>query len=93
MYFLNIQPELDKILAKLIKRNRKQYEISMKKMEEIVRTPHHTYKFLHEPLQTFNRAHIDNHFILVFKIDHAKKEVRFYHYDHHDEAYKWRPSK
>jgi mRNA-degrading endonuclease RelE of RelBE toxin-antitoxin system len=62
-----------------------------KKVSEIRSNPEHIYKFLHAPLQGFNRVHIDTNFVLVFKINHTKKIVVLYHYAHHDEVYKWRP--
>ena len=92
MYFLVIQPALDKILQKLFKRNRKQYEMVVNKMDEVVKNPNHAYKFLHESLQGFNRIHIDKHFVLLFQIGHAKREVICYYYDHHDKIYNWRPT-
>ena len=39
MYSLSIRPDLDKELGKLFKKDRKQYEIIMKKVEEIVQNP------------------------------------------------------
>ena len=59
-YSLSIKPELDKKLSKLIKKNRKQYEIVMKKVEEIVINPQH-YKNLRAPLQHLKEVHIDKH--------------------------------
>ena len=39
MYDLEIKPELDKVFAKLAKKNPKQLEIIFKKAEEIVENP------------------------------------------------------
>ncbi len=91
MYELDIKPEADKIFKKLSKKNLKQLNIIHKKIEFIRANPYHSYKFLREPLQKFNRVHIDNHFVLVFKIFHEKKVVEVYYYDHHDNVYNWRP--
>lgn len=91
MYELDIKPELDKIFKKLAKKNAKQLVIIHKKIEQIRLNPDHDYKFLRKPLQTFNRVHIDNHFVLIFKINHQKKVIEAYYYDHHDNIYKWRP--
>ena len=44
-YSLSIRPELDKKLNKLVKRNKKQYEIIMKKAGEIILNPHHYKNF------------------------------------------------
>ncbi len=91
MYSLIIKEEADKIFRKLSKKNPKQLRIIWKKIEGIRKNPKHTYKFLRKPLQTFNRVHIDKHFVLVFKITHFNEEVTIFYFDHHDYVYKWRP--
>lgn len=91
MYDLDIKPEADNIFKKLAKKNRKQLEVIHKKIQQIRLNPDHTYKFLREPLQTFNRVHIDKHFVLIFRINHQDKVVNIYYFDHHDNVYKWRP--
>lgn len=91
MYDLDIKEEADKIFQKLAKKNPKQMKIIDKKVAEMRLNPHHKYKFLRSPLQTFNRVHIDRHFVLVFKIDHENKVVVIFYYDHHDNVYNWRP--
>lgn len=93
MYSLEIKEEADKIFYKLSKKNPKQLEIIAKKIEKIKENPNHIYKFLRKPLQAFNRVHIDEHFVLIFKIDHIIKRIIIYYYEHHDKVYKWRPKK
>lgn len=93
MYLLEIKEEADKIFSKLSKKNPKQLEIIAKKIEKIKENPNHIYKFLKKPLQTFNRIHIDEHFVLIFKINHIMKKIIIYYYEHHDKVYKWRPKK
>ncbi len=91
MYSLDIKPEADKIFERLSKKNTKQLKIIGKKINEIRTNPDHRYKFLRRPLQTFNRVHIDKHFVLIFRLDHTLKVVDIYFYAHHDEVYQWRP--
>lgn len=91
MFDLEVKEEADKIFQKIARKNFRQLEMINKKVNEIRSNPEHVYKFLHSPLQGFNRVHIDTHFVLIFKIDHARKTVILYYYDHHDEVYKWRP--
>lgn len=91
VYHLDIKPEADKIFEKLSKKNPTQLQIIDKKIGEIRKKPHHEYKFLRKPLQTFNRVHIDKHFVLIFKLDHQNEIVDIYYYNHHDKVYKWRP--
>ncbi len=91
MYALDIKEEADIIFSKLAKKNKKQLEIIEKKIKKIRENPEHNYKFLKKPLNTFNRVHIEKHFVLIFKIDNLRKTVIIYYFDHHDKVYKWRP--
>lgn len=90
MYALEVKEEADKIFQKLAKKNPMQLKIIDKKVKEIQETPF-GYKFLKKPLHGFNRIHIDKHFVLIFKVDHERKVVTLYYYDHHDYVYQWRP--
>ncbi|MFC1698315.1 type II toxin-antitoxin system RelE/ParE family toxin [Nanoarchaeota archaeon] len=91
MYDLYVKPEADKIFEKLAKKNQKQLFIIHKKILEIRQNPNHKYKFLRKPIQSFNRIHVDKHFVLIFKIDHDRKFVDIYYFNHHDNVYDWRP--
>ena len=86
MYSLLIRPVLDKKLAKLYQKNKKQFEIIMKKAEEILQNPEH-YKNLRAPLQHWKRVHIDGHFVLTFSVDRERKVVTLEDFAHHDEIY------
>ena len=92
MYELEIKTSLRKKLKKLGKKNPKQVEIIVKKLEEVLQNPQH-YKNLRKPLQNWKRVHIDKSFVLVFKINHKSKVVDVYYFDHHDKVYQWRPSR
>lgn len=87
MYRLKINPELQADLKKLVKKNRKQYEMIINKTEEILENPHR-YKNLRVPMNHLKRVHIDNHFVLVFLIDENSKVVTLEDFDHHDLIYK-----
>jgi len=91
MYELEVKEEADGIFSRLAKKNPKQLKIIEKKIKSMRRNPEHTYKFLKKPLQKFNRVHIDKSFVLIFKIDHSRKTIVVYYFDHHDKIYKWRP--
>jgi mRNA-degrading endonuclease RelE of RelBE toxin-antitoxin system len=88
MYKLKLREKTKKVLRKLSKKNKKQFFIVNKKINEIRTNPFHEYKFLRKPFQNINRVHIDNHFVLMFKIYHEKEEVEIVFFGHHDEAYK-----
>jgi YafQ family addiction module toxin component len=86
-YTLAIKPEVDKIFAKLTKKNKKQYEIIMKKIAEILENPQH-YKNLRSPLEDWKRVHIDRSFVLCFSVNENTRTVTLEDYDHHDHIYK-----
>ena len=90
MYSLEIKPEADKIFLKLSKKNPNLLKIIDKKINEIRLNPY-GYKYLKKPLNGFNRVHIDKHFVLVFKINHNKKMIDIYYFEHHDKVYQWKP--
>jgi len=77
---------MDKIFSKLRKKNRKQYEIIINKVDEILLSPQH-YKNLRAPMQHLKRVHIDKHFVLVFRVDENMRTVILEDYDHHDTIY------
>jgi YafQ family addiction module toxin component len=85
-YKPGIESTLKKKLAKLFKKDRKRYEIVMKKIEEILQNPHH-YKPLTHDMKHLYRVHIDSSFVLVFSIQENKGIVLFVDIDHHDKIY------
>jgi len=86
MYSLKIKKNLDEKLKKLYKKDRKKYEILLKKAEEVIKNPNH-YKNLKSPLHFLRRVHIDKHFVLTFSIDEKTKTVTLEDFDHHDKIY------
>lgn len=84
-----IHPDLDKILSKLAKRDRIQFEALLKKIDEIINCADiNHYKNLKSPLQKYKRVHVYSSFILLFKIEHDA--IIFRYYDHHDNIYFFR---
>lgn len=84
-----IHPDLDKILRKLSKKDKTQFEAVISKMEQITQnSAHEHYKNLRAPLNEYKRVHINASFVLIFKID--KNKVLFRYYEHHDKVYKKR---
>ena len=86
MYKLKIDADLLKLLKKMSKRDKKKVEIILKKMEEIIKNPHH-YKNLRTPMEDFKRVHIDKSFVLIFTVDDNNNRVIFVDFSHHDEIY------
>ena len=87
MYNYEIKPELQRILNKLFKKDRKMYEAVMNKIEEIIQNPQH-YKPLKYDLAGERRVHIMKSFVLKFEINEATKTVCFIFFGHHDEAFR-----
>ena len=86
-YSLEIAEELNKVFAKLAKRDKVTFEAINKKVNEILKNPSH-YKPLRAPMQNKRRVHIAGSFVLIFKIDEEKKLVQLLEFEHHDKAYK-----
>ena len=87
MYSLEIKPELDSKFEKLAKKNKKQFEIIINKINEILVNPHR-YKNLRAPMNHLKRVHVDKHFVLIFSINEEQESVTLVDYDHHDKIYK-----
>jgi YafQ family addiction module toxin component len=79
--------EMERILEKLYRRNRKQFDIITDKIKEIRENPYH-YKPLRHDMKGFRRVHIDKSFVLVFKIMEETKTVKIEDFDHHDNIYR-----
>jgi mRNA-degrading endonuclease RelE of RelBE toxin-antitoxin system len=86
LYTGQYSEEITLKLAKLKKKDPKQHQTVFKKMDWILANPNHRYKDLHHSMKGLQRVHL-GHFVLVFRIDHAKKVVSFEDYDHHDKIY------
>ncbi len=88
MFEFELSEKLKKILKKLFKKDKKRYEITLKKIEEIINSNPNNYKNLKYSLKEFKRVHIDSHFVLIFKTDKKNKTIKFEDLQHHDYIYK-----
>jgi mRNA-degrading endonuclease RelE of RelBE toxin-antitoxin system len=78
-------------LSTLFKKDRKRYEIVLKKAEQIVQSDWQTidhFKNLRHDLSDQKRVHIDKSFVLTFKVEKDKNFILFLDFDHHDNIYK-----
>jgi len=83
-----IKPNLQKILKKLLKKDKVAYEAVMKKIVEILENDDiEHYKNLKYILKDMKRVHVRSSFVLVFSYDKEKNLVSFLDYDHHDGIY------
>lgn len=87
MYNIKIRESLDKTFEKLSKKDKKQMEIILRKIAEVIQNPQH-YKNLRFPLQHLKRVHIGKSHVLTFSVDERTKTVIFEDYDHHDNVYR-----
>ena len=82
------KPELEKILKKLIKKDKKLYEQIIKKIQEIIGCYDlEHYKNLRYNMKDSKRVHI-GHFVLIFSYGKKRNFVSFEYFDHHDNIYK-----
>lgn len=90
MFDFSLSDELKFKLSKLAKKDKKKVEIINKKIREIINRDKDTiqhYKNLRYDLSEFKRVHIDDHFVLTFKVDLSKNFILFVDFDHHDKIY------
>ena len=90
MFDFDLSDELKIKIRKLVKKDKKKVEIINKKIKEIINNDNLTierYKNLRYNLKEFKRVHIDNHFVLTFKVDKEKNFILFEDFEHHDNVY------
>ena len=86
MYSLFTKPNIDKIFTKLSKKNLKQMNIIVKKIEQILENPQR-FKPLRGDMYSARRVHIDKSFVLTYEIDEINLIVTLLDYDRHDKIY------
>lgn len=91
MFDFNITDELKFKIRKLAKKDSKKVQIINKKIKQIISFSPETinhYKNLRNELKQYKRVHIDNSFVLIFKVDIRNNFILFTDFDHHDKIYK-----
>jgi len=87
MFNYKTSKNLDKILLKLFKKDKKLYEQILKKIYEISNSSDiEHYKNLKHNLKELKRAHIGK-FVLVFRFNKKEGLIYFTDFDHHDKIY------
>ena len=82
--------QLEQTLAKLAKKDKKTYEMLLKKIEDIAGPDEFLiehYKNLKHNLSDYKRVHIAKSFVLLFKVYKKEKFILFDRFDHHDNIY------
>ena len=91
MFEFDLSDDLRLKISKLAKKDKKKVEIINKKIKEIINRDNESiqhYKNLRHDLSEFKRVHIDELFVLAFKVDLTKNLVVFVDFDHHDRIYR-----
>ena len=87
MYQYKIQPNLQKILKRLLKKDKQTRERILKKIQEIINSEKvEHYKNLRYNLREFKRVQIGEK-VLVFKFDKENNLISFEDFAHHDKVY------
>jgi YafQ family addiction module toxin component len=80
---------LDRILLKLLRKNKKLYEQVLNKIDEVINSNDvEHYKNLRYGLKRYKRVHVGDSFVLVFKYDKQNDFIYFDDFNHHDKIYK-----
>jgi len=91
MFDFDLTEKLKFKIQKLIKKDKKKTDILYKKIKQIISCDSDSinhYKNLRNELKEFKRVHIDNSFVLTFKVDTKNNFILFTDFDHHDKIYK-----
>ena len=90
MFDFNLSENPKTKVKKLSKKDKRRSQILNKKIKQIISSDKNSinhYKNLKGKLKEFKRVHIDNSFVLIFKVDIEKNYIRFLEFDHHDKIY------
>ena len=88
MYKYKTSKNLDRILLKLSKKDKKLYEQILQKIDEIINSSDiEHYKNLRYDMKDKKRVHI-GHFVLVFNLKKQENIIYFIDFDQHDKVYK-----
>jgi len=90
MYEIEVSDTLERILDKLLRKDKVLYEAVVNKFVEIaasVDLDH--YKNLKHPMNAYKRVHVGSSFVLIFKVDHNRHLILFHNLRHHDDIYQW----
>ena len=87
MYAIQLTLDFKRQLKKV--KDKKSQENIKSKMSGIANTVEdNPNKKLKKPMQKYKMAHVNNSFVLIFRIDKENRKVIFFDYSHHDSIYK-----
>ena len=86
-YKLDISENLDRVFAKLSKKDKKSLEIINNKIKHLLENPYQ-FKPLRNEMAGIRRVHIGKSFVLTYEILESEKTIRILDYDHHDKIFR-----
>jgi len=88
VYNFDVSENLEKILNKLSKKDKDQYDQILKKIDEVIHSEDvEHYKNLRYNMQDSKRVHI-GHFVLIFQYKKEENLILFDDFNHHDNIYR-----
>ena len=88
MYNFKLSKELERVLDKLIKKDKQLYEQVLKKIDEVINSSDiEHYKNLKYDFKNKKRVHV-GYFVLIFVFDKQTNLILFQDFDHHDNIYR-----
>ena len=85
-YNLRIRDHVDRLFAKMARKDRPNLAIIYKKLEEVCANPD-KFKPLSAPMQHLRRVHVLKSFVIIYSIDESTHSVWIEDFAHHDEVY------
>ena len=85
-YLLDIPKKIDKMFLKLSKKDKIQFNIISRKINEILQDPYR-YKPLTGNMAGIRRVHIGKSFVLTYEILEKQNLIRLLDYEHHERIY------
>lgn len=85
-YGLRARKHVEKIFAKMSKRDRHSLIVIYKKLEEVCQDPQR-FKPLNAPMQNLRRVHVLKSFVIIYSIDESTHSIWIEDFAHHDEVY------
>lgn len=86
-YFLEIEENCKKRLAKAGSKNPELKKAVGHKLKQILEDPYR-FKPLRFPLQNKRRVHVLKSFVIVYEVLEKEKIIRVLHIEHHDNVYR-----
>ncbi len=85
-YNLQVKKHVDKIFAKMGRKDQYNLEKIYQKLEEVCANPEQ-FKPLRAPMQNLRRVHVSGSFVIIYSVDREAHAVWVEDFEHHDKIY------